>query len=52
VSSAPHSSAYATSANGAKVIAAACIALGYSYFAAYYRASAREIKRLGESIFH
>ena len=29
------------------VIAACLIAIGYCYFAAFYRASAREMKRLG-----
>lgn len=30
------------------VIAVGCLAFGYRYFAAFYRESAREIKRLGE----
>ncbi len=32
------------------VIAAVCIGIGYQYFAAFYRAGARELKRLGLSI--
>lgn len=32
------------------VIAALAIFLGYSYFASFYRASARELKRIGEDI--
>ena len=30
------------------VIAVAAIAVGYYYFAGFYRSSARELKRLGE----
>jgi hypothetical protein len=30
------------------VIAFFCVGFGYNYFAAFYRASAREIKRLGK----
>lgn len=33
------------------VIVALVISLGYQYFAAFYRASAREMKRLGQYLF-
>ena len=32
------------------VIAAVALAVGYNYFAAFYRASARELKRIGKFI--
>lgn len=35
-----------------KVIAVVGIAFGYSYFAAFYRASARELKRIGRILSH
>jgi ATP-binding cassette subfamily C (CFTR/MRP) protein 1 len=34
------------------VIAVFGMCVGYLYFAAFYRNSARELKRLGESIIH
>ena len=34
------------------VIVVAFVAIGYTYFAAFYRASAREMKRLGKFLFH
>ena len=47
-----HSSIHSLCLICCEVIAVVGIAFGYSYFAAFYRASARELKRIGRVSSH